>query len=121
MARHKDTNEQSLMRRLSGKVCVIAGAAGAIGEGVAKRLKAEGGVVVGIDQKEHSIGDLSLIADLRVETEVMLAIVPRPTSCPRLASAPWMRVYPHDGLSSAMRTTRSAIASIPSQERVWSD
>jgi NAD(P)-dependent dehydrogenase (short-subunit alcohol dehydrogenase family) len=65
-----DTNEQSLKRRLSGKVCVIAGAAGAIGEGVAKRLKAEGGVVVGIDQKEHSTGDLSLLADLRVETEV---------------------------------------------------
>src|SRR5450631_3035111 len=31
----------------------------------------------------------------------MLAIVPRPTSCPRLAIAPWIRVYPHDRFSSA--------------------
>lgn len=65
-----DTSDQTTPRRLSGKVCVIAGAAGAIGEAVAQRLKAEGGIVVGIDLKPHEVGALSLIADLTVEDEV---------------------------------------------------
>jgi len=65
-----DTNEQSTPRRLSGRVCVIAGVAGAIGEAVAQRLKTEGGIVVGIDKNEHVIGDRNLIADLSIEQEV---------------------------------------------------
>src|SRR3569832_2617826 len=31
-------------------------------------------------------------------------MVPRPTACLRLASAPWMRVYPQDGFSMAIIT-----------------
>jgi NAD(P)-dependent dehydrogenase (short-subunit alcohol dehydrogenase family) len=65
-----DTDEPTNPRRLAGRVCVIAGAGGAIGEAVAQRLRAEGGLVVGIDQKPHEIGDLSLIADLTVEDAV---------------------------------------------------
>src|ERR1700677_761880 len=65
-----DANDQTPPRRLAGRVCVIAGATGAIGEAVGQRLQAEGGLVVGIDQKPHEIGDLSLIADLTVEDEV---------------------------------------------------
>ena len=65
-----DTDKRPAGRRLGGKVCVIAGAAGAIGEAVAGRLRDEGGVVVGIDQKAHTAGDLSLIADLTVPSQV---------------------------------------------------
>jgi NAD(P)-dependent dehydrogenase (short-subunit alcohol dehydrogenase family) len=65
-----DTDEPTNPRRLAGRVCVIAGAGGAIGEAVAQRLQAEGGLVVGIDQKPHDIGELSLIADLTAEDEV---------------------------------------------------
>jgi NAD(P)-dependent dehydrogenase (short-subunit alcohol dehydrogenase family) len=64
-----DTNEQSAPQRLCGRVCVIAGAAGAIGEAVAQRLKAEGGIVVGMDRNEHVVGHLNLIADLSIEQE----------------------------------------------------
>ncbi len=56
--------------RLAGRVCVIVGAAGAIGEAVAKRLANEGAVVVGIDRREHAVGTLSLQADCSIETEV---------------------------------------------------
>ncbi len=56
--------------RLAGKVCVIAGARGAIGEGVAKRLESEGAVIVGIDQHEHAVGVLRLVADLGKEPAV---------------------------------------------------
>ena len=52
---------------------MIAGAAGAIGEGVARRLKQEGGVVVGIDRREHAVGETSLMADLSQEAEVQEA------------------------------------------------
>ena len=56
--------------RLAGKVCVIAGAAGAIGEAVARRLTAEGAIVVGVDRRDHAVGELSLVADLSIEPEV---------------------------------------------------
>jgi NAD(P)-dependent dehydrogenase (short-subunit alcohol dehydrogenase family) len=62
--------DQGTLARLAGKVCVIAGAAGVIGEAAAERLGREGGTVVGIDQIEHSVGALSLRVDLRVEAEV---------------------------------------------------
>jgi len=41
-------------RRLTGKVCVVAGAASAIGQAVARRLTGEGAVVVSVDRAEHS-------------------------------------------------------------------
>lgn len=56
--------------RLTGKVCVIAGAAGVIGRAAANRLEREGGVVVGIDREPHSVGTAALQADLSVEAEV---------------------------------------------------
>jgi NAD(P)-dependent dehydrogenase (short-subunit alcohol dehydrogenase family) len=56
--------------RLSGKVCVITGAAGGIGSATAEVFAREGGRVVGVDLLEHSVGDLSLQADLTSEPEV---------------------------------------------------
>lgn len=57
-------------QRFSGKVCVIAGCAGAIGEAVAARLAEEGAIVVGIDRQDHAVGALSRAADLSQEGEV---------------------------------------------------
>jgi NAD(P)-dependent dehydrogenase (short-subunit alcohol dehydrogenase family) len=65
-----DTREKLVPARLDGRVCVIAGSGGAIGAAVAGRLKAEGGIIVGIDQREQTAADLNLIADLTVEAEV---------------------------------------------------
>ncbi|HEX3795819.1 MAG TPA: SDR family oxidoreductase [Acidimicrobiales bacterium] len=56
--------------RLTGKVCVIAGAAGVIGEAAAAKFESEGAIVVGIDLNEHAVGVLSLQADLAVEPDV---------------------------------------------------
>ncbi|MGA8369149.1 MAG: SDR family oxidoreductase [Acidimicrobiales bacterium] len=68
-----DTGQQATPARLTGKVCVIAGAAGVVGEAAAVRLQSEGGIVAGIDRQEHSVGVLSLQGDLTVETEVASA------------------------------------------------
>ncbi len=43
---------------------------GAIGEAVAERLRREGATVVGIDQREHAVGEVSLQADLTDEEQV---------------------------------------------------
>jgi NAD(P)-dependent dehydrogenase (short-subunit alcohol dehydrogenase family) len=56
--------------RLADKVCVITGAAGAIGAAVAARLEREGATVAGVDQREHAVGALSLQADLTDEEQV---------------------------------------------------
>jgi NAD(P)-dependent dehydrogenase (short-subunit alcohol dehydrogenase family) len=56
--------------RLSGKVCVVTGAAGGIGGATAAVFEREGGRVVGVDLLPHSIGELSLTADLTDETAV---------------------------------------------------
>ena len=56
--------------RLSGKVCVITGAAGGIGGATAEVFAREGARVVGVDLLAHSVGDLSLQADLTSEPEV---------------------------------------------------
>jgi NAD(P)-dependent dehydrogenase (short-subunit alcohol dehydrogenase family) len=56
--------------RLSGKVCVITGAAGGIGGATAAVFEREGGTVVGVDLLEHSVGTLSLRADLTDESAV---------------------------------------------------
>jgi NAD(P)-dependent dehydrogenase (short-subunit alcohol dehydrogenase family) len=65
-----DADDRTEPGRLAGKVCVIAGAASAIGEAVADRLTREGAVVAGIDQRDHAVGALALIADLGAESEV---------------------------------------------------
>ena len=59
------------MSRLSGKVCVVNGAASTIGQAVAERFAGEGGVVVGVDKVAHDVGDLALQADLADEAQVV--------------------------------------------------
>ena len=61
------------MNRLSGLVCVVAGACGTLGEGVARRLAQEGGTVVGIDRKAHDVGTVTLQANLADEDEARRA------------------------------------------------
>ncbi len=56
--------------RLEGKVCVITGAAGGIGAATASVFEREGARVVGVDLREHSVGSLSLQADLTDESAV---------------------------------------------------
>jgi NAD(P)-dependent dehydrogenase (short-subunit alcohol dehydrogenase family) len=58
------------MSRLSGKVCVITGAAGGIGGATASVFEREGAHVVGVDLLEHSVGELSLTPDVTDETAV---------------------------------------------------
>lgn len=61
------------MERLQGRVCVVAGVAGALGEGVARRFAEEGGIVVGMDRKDHATGTLALKVDLTDEAQVQAA------------------------------------------------
>ena len=58
------------MDRLRGRVCVVAGARGVLGEAVARRFRDEGGLVVGVDKGEHAVGQLALTADLSDEAQV---------------------------------------------------
>ncbi len=58
------------MSRLAGKVCVITGAAGGIGSATAEVFAREGAIVVGVDLREHSVGELALTADLVSEDAV---------------------------------------------------
>jgi NAD(P)-dependent dehydrogenase (short-subunit alcohol dehydrogenase family) len=59
------------VRRLEAKVCVITGAAGGIGFAAAQAFEREGGTVVGVDLLEHSVGRLSLQADVTDEQSVV--------------------------------------------------
>jgi NAD(P)-dependent dehydrogenase (short-subunit alcohol dehydrogenase family) len=56
--------------RLSDKVCVITGAAGGIGRASAAVFAREGAHVVGVDLREHPVGELPLVADLTDEDTV---------------------------------------------------
>jgi len=56
--------------RLEGKVCVITGAAGGIGAASASLFEREGARVVGVDLREHAVGELPLQADLTDEQAV---------------------------------------------------
>jgi NAD(P)-dependent dehydrogenase (short-subunit alcohol dehydrogenase family) len=56
--------------RFQNKVCLINGAASMIGQAVAGRFAGEGGLVVGVDRGEHSVGELALQADLTDEAQV---------------------------------------------------
>ncbi|NYJ76358.1 SDR family oxidoreductase [Allobranchiibius huperziae] len=56
--------------RFTDRVCVVNGAASDIGAAVVDRLRGEGALVVGVDRKEHSVGDVSVTADLLAEDEV---------------------------------------------------
>ena len=57
-------------RRLLGRVCIVAGVADDIGEAIAKRFAAEGGIVIGLDRQPHAIGELALTAELTDEAAV---------------------------------------------------
>ncbi len=65
-----DMSNNGRLSRLMNKVCVVTGAAGGIGEATAERLASEGARVVGVDLLEHSVGELSLQADLTDEEQV---------------------------------------------------
>jgi NAD(P)-dependent dehydrogenase (short-subunit alcohol dehydrogenase family) len=56
--------------RLEGKVCVVTGAAGAIGAAAVELFQRQGARVVGVDLLEGAPGDLSVQADVTVEQEV---------------------------------------------------
>ncbi|HWD69567.1 MAG TPA: 3-oxoacyl-ACP reductase [Solirubrobacteraceae bacterium] len=56
--------------RLQDKVAVITGAAGGIGLATAQLFEAEGAHVVGVDLKQHSIGELALQVDITDEQAV---------------------------------------------------
>jgi NAD(P)-dependent dehydrogenase (short-subunit alcohol dehydrogenase family) len=58
------------MSRLADNVCVITGAAGGIGAATAARFEREGAIVVGVDLLEHSVGSLSISADITSEDAV---------------------------------------------------
>jgi len=57
--------------RLEGKVCVITGAAGGIGSASAELFEREGARVVGVDVREHSVGEVSVRAELADEQAVL--------------------------------------------------
>jgi NAD(P)-dependent dehydrogenase (short-subunit alcohol dehydrogenase family) len=56
--------------RLSGRVCVITGAAGGIGGAAAAVFEREGARVAGVDLVSHSVGELPLVADVTDEPAV---------------------------------------------------
>ena len=56
--------------RLSGKVCVVTGAASGIGACTAEVFAGEGARVVGVDLREHSVGELAVTADVTDESAV---------------------------------------------------
>ncbi len=60
-----------MSHRLQDKVAVITGAAGGIGLATAQLFEAEGAHVVGVDLKEHSVGELALQVDITDEQAVI--------------------------------------------------
>lgn len=56
--------------RLHGKVAVITGAAGGIGAACAEIFAREGAHVVGVDLREHTVGELTIQADLTSAAQV---------------------------------------------------
>jgi NAD(P)-dependent dehydrogenase (short-subunit alcohol dehydrogenase family) len=56
--------------RLSGKVCVLTGAASGIGAATAQLFSAEGATVVGVDLAESEFADESVVADVTDEDAI---------------------------------------------------
>jgi NAD(P)-dependent dehydrogenase (short-subunit alcohol dehydrogenase family) len=62
-------------RRLEGRVAVVAGVAGAIGEVVVERFTAEGATVIGIDRADvNSAATEVVVADARDESSMTAAV-----------------------------------------------
>lgn len=59
-----------VVSRLTGRVCVVNGAASTIGQAIAERFTREGATVVGADKAAHSVGELVVQADLAEESQV---------------------------------------------------
>jgi NAD(P)-dependent dehydrogenase (short-subunit alcohol dehydrogenase family) len=62
--------QQRTAGRLSGKVCVVTGAAGGIGAATARLFRAEGATVVGVDLADSAGVDLALQGDVTDEEAV---------------------------------------------------
>lgn len=60
-----------VVSRLTGRVCVVNGAASTIGQAIAERFTREGATVVGADKAAHSVGELVVQADLAEESQVV--------------------------------------------------
>ena len=54
---------------MNGRVCLVTGAASGIGEAIARRLAAAGGMVVGVDLRPGGAAEVS--ADVSVEADVV--------------------------------------------------
>ncbi|WP_202617980.1 SDR family oxidoreductase [Aureimonas leprariae] len=103
-------------RRLEGRVCVVAGVLGDMGEVVARRFADEGGIVVGIDRRPHAIGELPLIADLTDEDAVAAAYASVAERFGRLDvlynNAGPLDPDDHSALDTTLETWNRVIASI---------
>ena len=103
-------------RRLIGRVCVVAGIMGDMGEAIAKRFTEEGGIVVGLDRRPHSIGDLALVADLTDEWAIEAAYAEVVARFGRLDvlynNAGPLDPEDHSALDTSLDTWNRVIASI---------
>jgi NAD(P)-dependent dehydrogenase (short-subunit alcohol dehydrogenase family) len=61
----------STLGRLQGRVCVVTGASGGIGAATVELFQREGAQVVGVDLIDGAPGDLSLLADVTDEEQVV--------------------------------------------------
>ena len=103
-------------KRLEGRVCVVAGVLGTMGEAIARRFEEEGGIVVGIDRKPHSIGQLSLQFDLGSEEAVQDGFDRVMTTFGRLDvlynNAGPIDPEDHSGLDNSLATWNRVLSSI---------
>ena len=102
--------------RLAGRVCIVAGVMGDMGQAVAQRFAEEGGIVVGIDRRPHATGAMALIADLTDEAAVEHAYARVAAEFGRL-DVLYNNVGPidpedHSALDTTLATWNRVIASI---------
>ena len=102
--------------RLEGRVCVVAGVLGDMGEAVAARFAEEGAIVVGLDRHQHTIGELALVAALTDEDAVhdaFAAVVDRFGRLDVLYNnAGPIDLNDHSALDTTLHTWNRVIASI---------
>lgn len=102
--------------RLTGRICVVAGVMGDMGEAVARRFAKEGGVVVGLDRRDHAIGELSLTVDLADEDAVHRAYAQVAKTFGRLDvlynNAGPIDPHDHSALDTTLATWNRVIGSV---------